>query len=111
MQFIPPKRLREANLQAELYCRLKELNIPCYLEYSFHLIGSSKRPRADAAIYKNGKVVCLVEVKSRMNPFRTNWQSKQLQKYRATGLYTIVCDNFNFEESIAKITELYDNFV
>jgi hypothetical protein len=110
MQYIEPKRLREANIQAELYGRLKELGINCYLEYPYFAVGCKRRFRADAAIYKNNSIVCFVEVKSRRRPSQPNWFSKQLQHYRSTGLYVVVCDNFNFEESITKIQELYHRF-
>lgn len=111
MKFFEPKRLKEANLQAELYHRLKEIDIPCYLEYPFIDFTNNRRRRADAAIYKNGKIVCLVEMKSRRTPRAPNWKGKQLQAYRTTGVYVISCDNFNFEESLQKIVELYENFV
>ena len=111
MQFLPPKKLREANIQAELYHRLKELGIPSYLEYSFKDFANNRRRRADLVVYKNNKIVCLVEAKSRIRSFQPNWNTKQLKAYRATGVFVIVCDNFNLEESVNKIKELYDKFI
>ena len=111
MKFQAPRRLIEANLQAELYSRLKELNIPSYLEYPFRDFVCNRNRRADLAIYKNDKIVCLIEVKSRRYPCRPNWNGKQLKAYRSTGVFVIVCDNFNIQDSVSKIKKLYEEFI
>ena len=115
MQFIQPKRVAEANIQAELYRRLKELSITCYLEYKIKLINCTtsrrKSLRVDLLVLKNNKIVCLIEIKSHRVKREFLSQTKQIQTYLSLGIPFILCDNFNFEESIIEIKKLYDSFV
>ncbi len=75
MKFKLPKRISEANIQAEFYRQCKTNNINVYLEYKH------EECRFDAVIYEYDKIVLIVEIKSYKRKRKPNYGTKQMQKY------------------------------
>ena len=66
MNFIKPKRMPEAVIQAELYRRLRNKGVRICLEYTAKCkIGRSGIVRLDAVIVKDDEVIASIECKSR----------------------------------------------
>jgi|SRR5882724_5685095 len=85
MNFIKPKHLSEATVQAEIYSRCKESNIECYLEYRY------ENCRFDIIIVSNEKILGIIEVK-RAHHINTKKQlKKQKEKYSISGLPIHIC--------------------
>ena len=104
MQFIRPRRIPEANIQAEIYKRLKELGIESMLEYRF----KEFRLRADLIVIKNNEVLCACEVKSRVCK-RPMTYGKQFQKYLKLGIPIFYCLNLQeIDKIVEKIVVLYN---
>lgn len=82
MLFKYPKRLPEANIQAELYKQLTNLGFHVMLEYKH------ENSRFDIIVYSKGQIDCIIEVK-RSSKAKTD--TKQLDKYRSFGITVLVC--------------------
>lgn len=81
MKLIIKRRISEANIQAEFYCRCKENNLNCYLEYKID------NCRFDCVIYdENKNIYAIVEIKSYTRDKEPNWNTKQMRKYRQFNL-------------------------
>lgn len=92
------RKLPEANIQAELYCRLKQENIDCFLEYKVN------RCRVDCAIFKDYELFMVVEVKSYKELQLPNLDTKQLEKYRNNlGVPVIVFGRMEHLEHVINI--------
>lgn len=105
MDFVMPRRIPEANIQAEIYRRLKELGVQSILEYRF----KSLHLRADLIIIKENKIICACEVKSRVSK-RPMTYGKQFQKYLKLGVPIFYCLNLNeIDKTIQRIFVLYNN--
>jgi hypothetical protein len=105
MEFERPKRIPEANIQAEIYKRLKELGIESILEYKF----KEFKLRADLIIIKNDEIICACEIKSWSKPREINSQGKQFQKYLKLGIPVFYCGRFEkIDYLIKEIIELYN---
>lgn len=105
MQFIRPKRLPEANLQAELYKRLKDIGIGSCLEYHF----KDFRLRADLIVIKQNEIICACEVKSYRTDREPHLDTKQYQKYLKLNIPIFYLVNLkNLDTIIYKITNLYN---
>ncbi len=105
MQFIKPKRIPEANIQAEIYKQLKEVNIESMLEYRF----KEFRLRADLIVIKNSKIICACEVKSWSKPRSINPNGKQFRKYLKLGIPIFYCGRIDkIDNLIEKIKKLYE---
>jgi len=89
MKFIEPKRLAEANIQAEIYSRCKALGIQCYLEYK------TVDCRFDVIIIKGGEITHIIECKSyaRNNPKKEN--TKQIEKYKKFEVPILLCGRWD----------------
>lgn len=82
------QRISEANIQAEVYHRLRLAGIICYLEYKH------QNCRFDMVIIKGDVIVLIVEFKSRIRHIgRINTKGKQYQKYTAFDVPVIYCTN------------------
>ena len=76
MKFKLPKRISEANIQAEFYSQCKSNNINVYHEYKY------EECRFDAVIYEHDKIILIVEFKSYKRKRKPNYETKQIQKYK-----------------------------
>ena len=86
MKFTPKKRISEANIQAEVYYRLKRLGINCYLEYKH------EHCRFDMVIVNDDDIIAIIEFKSRIKKIGIiNTQSRQYNRYLSYGLPIIYC--------------------
>jgi len=107
MKFIRPKKIPEANIQAEIYKNLRDLKIKCCLEYRF------KTPlgyhmRADVAVIKDGFVICFIECKSRKDNRNIYKDGRQYKGYMSTGVETIYCMAWDeIKETIRKIKNIH----
>ena len=102
MKFIKPSRIAEANIQAEIYHRLKLAHIDCYLEYKVKKIG-----RLDIIILLNDEIVCIIEVKSYKIQKDFNYDSKQIARYRQLNIPILGCGNLkDIDTLIVKIKKL-----
>lgn len=87
--FVRPKRISEANIQAECYHRLRNLGINCYLEYKL------QHCRLDMVIVVNeNTIACIVEFKSRTKDL-TLRKGKQYTKYKALGFPLLYCHHMD----------------
>ncbi len=77
MEFIRPTRIPEANIQAEIYGKLKQLNIESMLEYRI----KDFKLRADIVVIKNNKIICACEVKSHIDKGWFKSEGNQFKKY------------------------------
>ena len=93
MRFIRPKRIPEANVQAEIYRLLRNKGIKCCLEYRVEVPEYNNHLRADIAIINGDDIACLVEVKSRKNG-KINKEGRQYKKYISLGVPVIYCLSF-----------------
>ena len=94
LKFIKPKRLPEANIQAEVYRQLRNKGIKCCLEYRFYIESMNSYIRADVIIIQNDNIVAIIECKSRKKEGNPNKDGRQYQKYRALGIPFIYCMTF-----------------
>ena len=92
VEYIKPKRIPEAQIQAEIYRQFCFHDISCQLEYRLPTI----RGRVDIAVYRDKELKCLIEVKrcrkdhSRPDPSKL----KQYQKYLKVGVPVFYCYGF-----------------
>lgn len=87
MEFLEPRKLIEANLQAELYRQLANRGISCYLEYSIKqkYFYKMTKLRADCVVLdkKRIDILAVIEVKSYRNPETVpSGINKQRKKYK-----------------------------
>lgn len=76
MDFIHPKRLSEATLQAEFYSECLRQHIGCFLEYTY------EDCRFDAVIVYKGKIVFIIEIKSHSRKYKLDeYGNPQIKKY------------------------------
>ncbi len=85
------KRLPEANIQAEIYSRLRAIDIQCCLEYKIWINSLQASSRADIVIIRDGYIIAIIEVKSRKVGSKPNKNGRQYQKYEAIGIPFIYC--------------------
>lgn len=84
--FNQPRRISEANIQAELYRQLKMRQIDSYLEYRVRGVG-----RLDIVVIDRGYIACIVECKSYSKSSKeANYATKQIAKYKALGVPVII---------------------
>lgn len=102
MKFIKPKRIPEANIQAEFYHRCRGLGLRLCLEYKY------EHCRFDAVMLDNeDNIYAIVEFKSRIKPIIGDYNTKQIKKYQQYGIPIIVClDYFSIDKAIGKCIEL-----
>lgn len=102
MKFIRPKRLPEANIQAEFYHRCRLLGLRLCLEYKY------EHCRFDAVMLDNkDNIYAIIEFKSRIKPIIGDYNTKQIKKYQQYGIPIIVClDYFSIDKAIGKCIEL-----
>jgi ubiquinone/menaquinone biosynthesis C-methylase UbiE len=92
MRFIP-RKVSEANVQAEFYRVCKEAGITCFLEYLSSWNGTPGC-RFDCVIVQNGLIKAIIEVKSR----KRVKEPKKMKKYRIFGVPVLLVEGY---ESIA----------
>ena len=100
MDYIVPKRLPEANIQAEIYHQCRLLGINCILEYKV------PRSRFDICIIKDDKIVLIIETKSHKINHQTLVPpiNKQMKKYQWWKVPILYCGHMEqVQEVIDKI--------
>jgi len=83
MKFYKPKKLREANIQAELYRQLTNIGIKCYLEYPIYKEGCGKL-RIDCVVLDNkeNEILAAIEVRSYKDIYvKVNKKTKRMMRY------------------------------
>lgn len=103
MKFNVPRKLPEANVQAEFYHRCRNLGLRLCLEYRLD------NCRFDAVmINSRDEIYAIVEFKSWIRDKDvTNYDSKQLQKYRVYGVPVVFCSKYSkLDATIAKCMAL-----
>ena len=93
MEYIKKVRVSEANVQAELYRRLKMQNIECELEYKIRRPGE-RGARLDCVIIQGNMIPLIIEVKNHIDPEKTRreWhQKKQYTRYSRYGVPVLIC--------------------
>lgn len=106
MDFIKPKHLPEANIQAELYRHLRNDGIKCCLEYRMYVEEFNTFCRADLIIIKGKKIIAIIECKSRDNNFEVNKGGKQFRQYKTFGIPIFYCMNFKHVERTLNLIKL-----
>lgn len=103
MKFIAPKRMPEANVQAELYRQLRNKGLRCCLEYKMKT-PKGENVRVDCIIFdENNFIVLLVETKSSKRPDkRVNTGTRQFERYKDLGLPFTYCINTKDAEPIVE---------
>lgn len=105
MDFIRPKRMPEANIQAEIYRYCRNNNISICLEYK------KDNCRFDAVIIKNEKIIAIVETKSRKNIDHDRVKrTLQYRKYKKYNVPIILCLHWSeIEKTCQTIANMYNN--
>ena len=89
-EFIVPSRDKnptEFEVHAQLFSRLKSLGVDVRGEITYTDIHTNERYRFDLVIYKNGKAIELIEVKSHPVKHKTTLENtRQAKKYRRFGI-------------------------
>ncbi len=102
MKFIKPKRLAENNITAELYHRMRLLNLFCYLEYKVKGVG-----RFDMVVINIDEIICIIEVKSYSTHKPFNFKSKQMERYKSLKIPVLGCGRFEeINDTILAVKEL-----
>ncbi len=104
MKYIKPKKLAEANVQAELYRQLKNNDIDCVLEYAVHVPLLNCGMRIDVIIISKGEIIAAIECKSRGADRTINRRGRQYRKYQTLGVPFFYCMNI---DEIPKIVNYY----
>jgi len=108
MKFIRPKRLPEANIQAELYHELRKANIRCCLEYSMHCKETQSNLRADIITIIGDDIGCIIECKSRGLIFKIDKEGKQYRQYRTFNIPLFYCMKFtHVKKTLESIIKLH----
>lgn len=100
--FVNPKRLPEANVQAELYSRLRNAGVNIMLEYRCAISSMNSNIRMDIAVIQGKRIICAIECKSRAKNKHVNIQSRQHHKYLSIGIPFIYCLSMGEVESCYK---------
>ena len=108
MKFIKPKRMPEANIQAELYRRLRSYNIPCCLEYRIKLPNGTGYCRADIVVIDgDSNIACIIEVKSRIKKKKPYEAGRQYQNYESLGIPFMYCMGWwEIEQTMKSVLQL-----
>jgi hypothetical protein len=86
MKLIIKNKVSESNIQAEFFCKCREVGLNCYLEYTY------ENCRFDAVLYDDEKnIYCIVEFKSYKTDKAEKLNTKQLCRYKKYNLPIIVC--------------------
>ncbi len=95
MKFKAPKRLPEANVQAELYRLLRNNKFRCCLEYKTKTF-QVEVIRIDCVVIDEfDNVILAIETKSSMRKEkRVNTGTKQFERYEKLGIPFCYCHNF-----------------
>lgn len=110
MKFIKPRRLPEANIQAEVYRQLRNQGIKCCLEYRIYIESMNCHIRADVVIIQDGDIIAIIECKSRKEDGEPNKSGRQYKKYKELGIPFIYCMTFKqVPKIINKIISLLDS--
>ena len=108
MKFIRPRRLPEANIQAELYRQLRNRDIKCCLEYRIYVKSMDSFIRADVIIIKDSIIICIIECKSRREGSKPNKNGRQYRSYASLGVPFMYCMTFKqvpkMVDEVIKIT-------
>ena len=109
MRFIKPRRLPEANIQAELYHYLRLEKIRCCLEYRMYCKETETHVRADLITVIGSEIACIVEFKSRQGNFQVNTNGMQYKKYKTFNVPLFYCMNFkHVGKTVELIKELHE---
>ena len=90
MKFIRPKKIPEANIQAEIYKRLRDRDVQCCLEYK-HRISESSFIRVDVAVIYKDELLLFIECKSRKEGSKPYREGRQYINYLSSGVEFIYC--------------------
>ena len=93
MKFIRPRRMPEANIQAEIYRGLRNRGVKCCLEYK-HRLNNNKFIRADIAVIKDDQIILFIECKSRKEGAEPFKEGRQYNNYSNSGVDFIYCMNW-----------------
>ena len=104
-------RKSEANIQAEIYHRLKLLNIESCLEYQFKLVYNNKEISvyADIVVIKNNNIICICEVKN-YNKDIPNTNGRQYKKYEMLNIPFVYCMNETHIDNVISIISKIHTF-
>ena len=101
-----PKRLPEANVQAEIYCQLKALNIEVILEYKQYVKAMNCFMRIDVAVIQGDRLITAIECKSR-NRTRINENTRQHKKYMSLGIPFMYCLSIKDVETCCNLVKKF----
>jgi len=112
MKFIKPKKLPEANIQAELFHLLRNEGIRCCLEYSMHCEQTGNNLRADMVTVIGDDIGCIVECKSRTGNFTIDTEGRQFIQYKSFNVPLFYCMNFaHVKKTLESIIKLHETGV
>lgn len=105
MKFIRPKRLPEANIQAEFYHRCRGIGLRLCLEYKY------EHCRFDAVMIGDDDMVyAIVEFKSRIYPIDGVYDTKQIRKYSQYNIPIVLCFSYKeIDNAINECKKLYES--
>ena len=106
MDFIKPKRIPEANIQAEIYRFCRNNNIKVCLEYKV------ENCRLDIVIVKHERIILIIETKSRKKEYPKNkrYKTKQINKYKKFEVPILVCASwYEIEQTCKEIKRMYES--
>ena len=112
MDVVFKRKASEANIQAEIYHRLKLIGIESCLEYA-HKEPGQRGCRFDLVILKQffdyPEIIAIVEVKNRTRIEKgINKNSRQYKKYSAVGLPLIYClSKSQIDQTVEEIKRVY----
>lgn len=105
-----PEKISEAEIQAELWHRLKAMNIDARLQVNQRIGG--RNPRLDIVIFKDYIAICIIECKSwsksyiRNRKYQQAKNTKQILKYKQYfNLPVLICGCTNAIAPVSKIVE------
>jgi hypothetical protein len=90
-------RINSANVQAELYRRLRARDINCRLEYTY------QNCRFDLVVIVDGYIVALTECKNTKTKLFPNKNGRQYKKYSLFGLPLLYCLNMDEIDDTVKL--------
>jgi len=109
MQFKQPRRVPSAEVQAELYHRLREVGIEVHLEYRAPGVPGYKRGRKcvfDLVIVVDGRILGIIECKRRGRRNAPTGRSGQERAYLSFGISLLWCYGMeDVPEIFERITE------
>jgi hypothetical protein len=107
MKYIKRNRISEANIQAELYCKLLSNDIQCELEYKIKGIGV-----IDIIILDNPrkKILCFIECKSYKRPTTYHNDTTQLRRYRTCDVPVLLIGRLEkIDDIVQQVKEIVNN--